>query len=139
MVQHMHIIEHNGGHKQNQGQKSHEHLSRCRKCHWQNTTFFYSKCFLLLLLFVCYCSFIHMCMHCLSHFSTLPPSPPQFQAGPVLPLWLILLKKRHKHNKKDKAFLLVELRLAIQKDSYYCSHVNKSFKEGRNKKITSDT
>jgi hypothetical protein len=26
------------------------------------------------------------------------------------------LKKRHKHNKKDKAFLLVELRIAIQKD-----------------------
>jgi hypothetical protein len=50
----------------------------------------------------------------LGHFSTLPPSltlppsPPQFQAGPVLPLWLILLKKRHKRNKKDKAFLLVK-------------------------------
>jgi hypothetical protein len=37
--------------------------------------------------------------------------PPQFQAGPVLPLSLILLKQRHKHNKEDKAFLLV-------KDSY---------------------
>jgi hypothetical protein len=33
------------------------------------------------------------------------------------------LKKRHKHNKKDKALLLVELRIAIQKDSYYCCHV----------------
>jgi hypothetical protein len=52
-----------------------------------------------------------------------PPFPPQFQASPVLPLWLILLKKRHMHNKKDKAFLLVELRIAIQKDSYCCSHV----------------
>jgi hypothetical protein len=51
------------------------------------------------------------------------PAPPQFQAGPILPLWLILLKKRHKHNKKDKVFLLLELRIAIQKDSYYCSHV----------------
>jgi hypothetical protein len=39
------------------------------------------------------------------------PSPTQFQAGPVLLLSLILLKKRHKHNKEDKAFLLV-------KDSY---------------------
>jgi hypothetical protein len=47
----------------------------------------------------------------------LPFSPPQFQAGPVLPLSLILLKKRHKHNKKDKVFLLVELRIAIQKYS----------------------
>jgi hypothetical protein len=41
----------------------------------------------------------------------------QFQAGPVLPLSLILLKKRDKHNKEDKAFLLVELRIAIQRDS----------------------
>jgi hypothetical protein len=55
-------------------------------------------------------TFIHMCIHCLGHFSTLPPSspfspfPPQFQADPVLPLSLILLKKRHKHNKEDKAF-----------------------------------
>jgi hypothetical protein len=50
-------------------------------------------------------------------------SPPQFQAGPVLPLSLILLKKRHKHNKKGKVFLLVELRIVIQKDSYCCFHV----------------
>jgi hypothetical protein len=28
-----------------------------------------------------------------------------------------LLKRRHKHNKKDKAFLLVELRIAVQRDS----------------------
>jgi hypothetical protein len=69
------------------------------------------------------CSFIHMCIHCLGHFSTLlrsaalPPSPLQLQAGLVLPLSLILLKRRHKHNKKDKAVLLVELRIAIQRDS----------------------
>jgi hypothetical protein len=30
---------------------------------------------------------------------------------------LILLKKRDKYNKKDKVFLLVELRIAIQKYS----------------------
>jgi hypothetical protein len=52
-----------------------------------------------------------------------PPAPRQFQAGPVLPLSLILLKKRHMI-KIDKAFLLVELRIAIQKDSYYCFHVS---------------
>jgi hypothetical protein len=46
-----------------------------------------------------------------------PPHPPRFQAETVLPLSLILLKKRHKHNKKDIVFLLVELRIAIQKDS----------------------
>jgi hypothetical protein len=43
----------------------------------------------------------------------LSPLPPQFQAGPVLPLSLILLKKRHKPDKEDKVFLLVELRIAI--------------------------
>jgi hypothetical protein len=47
----------------------------------------------------------------------LPLNPPHIQAEPVLPLSLILLKRRHKHNKKDKAFLLVELRIAIQRDS----------------------
>jgi hypothetical protein len=69
--------------------------------------------------------FVYMCIHCLGHFSTLPlsPHPTQFQAGPVLPLSLILLKKGHTHNKEDKAFLLVELRVAIQRDSYYCFHV----------------
>jgi hypothetical protein len=48
---------------------------------------------------------------------TLSPSPLHFQADPVLSLSLILLKKRHKHNKEDKAILLVELRIAIQKYS----------------------
>jgi hypothetical protein len=62
-----------------------------------------------------FCSFIHMCTRCLGHFSIL--SHPHFQAGPVLPLSLILLKKRHKHNKEDKAFLLGELRVALQRDS----------------------
>jgi hypothetical protein len=45
------------------------------------------------------------------------PTSPGFQAEPILPLTLILLKRRHKHNKKDKAFLLVEIRIAIQRDS----------------------
>jgi hypothetical protein len=45
------------------------------------------------------------------------PFSPQFQAGPVLPLSLVLLKKRDKPNKEDKVFLLVELRIAIQKYS----------------------
>jgi hypothetical protein len=80
--------------------------------------------FLLLLLFGFFVLFIYS--HVLTLFGSflhpdpllhLPPSPPQFQAGPVLPLSLILLKKGHKHNKKDKAFLLVELKIAIQRDS----------------------
>jgi hypothetical protein len=33
----------------------------------------------------------------------------------VLPLSLILLTKRHKYNKEDKMFLLVKLRIAIQR------------------------
>jgi hypothetical protein len=61
----------------------------------------------------------------LGHFFPLPsspilsssPLPPHFQAEPVLPLSLILLKKRHKHEKEEKAFLLVELRIAIQRNS----------------------
>jgi hypothetical protein len=60
-------------------------------------------------------------LFCLGHFPSQPPSPisspPHFQAEPVLPLSLILLKKRQKHNKEDKVFLLVELRIAIQKYS----------------------
>jgi hypothetical protein len=47
----------------------------------------------------------------------LPFSLAHFQAGPVLSLSVILLKKRHKPNKEDKAFLLVELRIAILKYS----------------------
>jgi hypothetical protein len=47
----------------------------------------------------------------------LPAAPSHFQAEPVLPFSLILLKKRHKHNKEDKVFLLAELRIAIQKYS----------------------
>jgi hypothetical protein len=50
--------------------------------------------------------------------SFLPPAhllhllpPTHFQAEAVLPLSLILLQKRHEHNKEDKVFLLV-------KDSY---------------------
>jgi hypothetical protein len=47
-------------------------------------------------------SFIHMCIHCLDHFSPLtqplfsPLNPPCFQVKPVLPLSLIFLKRRHK-------------------------------------------
>jgi hypothetical protein len=77
-----------------------------------NTHFRFKKIF--------YYSFIHMCIHCLVHFSPVaPPLPslPSLAAEPVLPLSLILLKRRHEHNKEDIAFLLVELRTAIQKDS----------------------
>jgi hypothetical protein len=59
-------------------------------------------------------SFAHMCIYCLGHFCPLSFSITSRQN---LPLSLILLKNRHKHNKKDKAFLLVELRTAIQKYS----------------------
>jgi hypothetical protein len=44
----------------------------------------------------------------------LPSSLPQVQAGPVLPLFLILLKNRHKPQKEDKAFLLVELKIVTE-------------------------
>jgi hypothetical protein len=93
----------------------------------------FSKYYLVKILFIFYfILFVHLftCAYIVWVISPpcpppppFPCSPPQFQAGPVLPLWLILLKKRHKNNKKDKAFLLVELRRAIQKDSYYRCHV----------------
>jgi hypothetical protein len=52
------------------------------------------------------------------------PLLPQFQTGPVLPLSLVLLKKRDKPHKEDKVFLLVkeshpEIFLAL----LYCAHV----------------
>jgi hypothetical protein len=64
--------------------------------------------------------FIYSHVHTLfGSFLPSAPSPtllslPRFQAEPVLPLSLILLKRRHKHNEEDKAFLLVEIRIAIQ-------------------------
>jgi hypothetical protein len=46
-----------------------------------------------------------------------PLNPCHFQAETVLPLTPILLKRRNKHNKEDIAFLLVEIRIALQTDS----------------------
>jgi hypothetical protein len=71
--------------------------------------------------FLCIYSHVHtffwvISPTCPSHPPT-PPLSPDFQAEPAPPLPLILLKRRHKHNKKDKASLLVELRTAIQRDS----------------------
>jgi hypothetical protein len=66
----------------------------------------------------------------LGHFFPLPPPlasplfPSQFQAGHVLPLSLLLLKKRDKPNKEDKVLLLVELRIAIQKYYWHCFRVH---------------
>jgi hypothetical protein len=68
-------------------------------------------------------------MHCLGHFPPishllhLPHTPHCFQAEHVLPLYVILLKRRQKQERKknikekDKVFLLVEIRIAIQRDS----------------------
>jgi hypothetical protein len=50
-------------------------------------------------------------------FHHLPNYPPHFQAETVLPLSLILLKRRYKYNKEDKVFLIVKLRIAIPKYS----------------------
>jgi hypothetical protein len=58
--------------------------------------------------------------HCLFPTLSSLPHPRSFQAEP---LSLILLKKRHRHNKEDKAFLLVEIRTAIEKYSYHCFRV----------------
>jgi hypothetical protein len=82
---------------------------------------------LLLLLFIC--SHVHTLFGSFLHPFPPPqpflPSPTQFLADHVLPLWLILLKKRHKHNKKESVFA------SWLKDSYTerfllllsCTHV----------------
>jgi hypothetical protein len=66
--------------------------------------------------FLNYYSFIHICIHFLGHFFPLPLSLTLFPSCSLLPLFLILLKRRHKHNKEDKVYFLVELRRAIQRD-----------------------
>jgi hypothetical protein len=71
--------------------------------------------------------FVHLftCAYIIWVFSPLCPSPlPQFQAGPVLPLSLILVKKRHKPNKEGKVFLLVELWIDKQKYFWHCFRVH---------------
>jgi hypothetical protein len=42
-VQHIQISKCNIAHKQNQGQKSHDHLSGCRKSFWENIKSFHDK------------------------------------------------------------------------------------------------
>jgi hypothetical protein len=53
----------------------------------------------------------------ISQPSPLSPLPPHFQAKTVLRFSPVPLKRRHKHNKEDIAFLLVEIRIAIRRDS----------------------
>jgi hypothetical protein len=89
---------------------------------WTFASFFFSFCFsyfsFFLIIHLFTCAYIIWVISAPDRLlSLLPPTLPQFQADPVLPLSLILLKKRHKPNEEDKAFLLVELRIAIQKYS----------------------
>jgi hypothetical protein len=58
--------------------------------------------------FCCCCSFIHMCIHCLGHFSILPHFPTSVPGRSCSALITDFVEKRHKHNKEDKAFLLVK-------------------------------
>jgi hypothetical protein len=63
--------------------------------------------------FLIFYSFIHMCVHCLGHFSLLHPAPPSLLHLPLLPGRRVDIS----NNKKDKAILLVEIRIDIQRDS----------------------
>jgi hypothetical protein len=77
----------------------------------------FSKILSLSVILFCIIHYSHVCT-LLGYFCPLlpPPSslplPSCFQSEPVLPLSLILLKRRYKHNKEDKVFLLVEFRIA---------------------------
>jgi hypothetical protein len=76
-----------------------------------------------------------MCIHCLDHFSPCTPPPPSLP----LPLassqnlfcaFLQFCWRVEISNKKDIAFLLVEIRPAIQRDFYHCFHVQKCYNPG---------
>jgi hypothetical protein len=58
--------------------------------------------------------FIYSHVHTLGHFSPHPPSLPRRTCSALISNFV---ERRHKHNKKDKAFLLAELRIAMQRDS----------------------
>jgi hypothetical protein len=66
---------------------------------------FESFCFLFFIIHLFMCAYI---VWVISSPWLLPPPfpsfPPHFQAELVLPLSLILLKRRHKHSKKDSVF-----------------------------------
>jgi hypothetical protein len=81
---------------------------------------------IIFFLFLVYFSFIHIviCAHIVSAISSplpfvpyLSPHQPIFQAEPVLNFSPVLLKRRHSNNKKDITFWLVEIRIAIQRNS----------------------
>jgi hypothetical protein len=67
-----------------------------------------------------------MCIHCLGHFSPLPLTPP-FPYHPLAsrqnlfcPFLQFCWRVDMSNNKKDKAFLEVEIRIAIKRDSQHC-------------------
>jgi hypothetical protein len=68
-----------------------------------------------------YYSFIHMCIHCLGHFSLLPLPPPSTPPTSRQNLFCTFPQFHWRveisNNKKDIEFLLVEIRTAIQRDS----------------------
>jgi hypothetical protein len=67
-----------------------------------------------------------MCIHCLGHFSPLLPSltlSPLPLSLPGRPCSALISNFVKEHNKEGKVFLLVELRVAMQRDSWHCFHV----------------
>jgi hypothetical protein len=73
-------------------------------------------------------SFIHICMHSLGHFSTQdthlpsPCLPLASRQNLFFPFLQFFWREDISDNKKDIAFLLVEKRISIQRDSYHCFH-----------------
>jgi hypothetical protein len=82
-------------------------------------------------LFIYFIIHLFTCAYIVWVISPPLPFPLQFQAGPVLPLSLILLKKRDKHKKEHKMFFLVkdsysEIFLALLLCTSVMTHVDSS-------------
>jgi hypothetical protein len=68
-------------------------------------------------------SLIHMCIHCLGHFSPLLPcalplpSPPAYRQNVFCSFLQFCWRGNISNNKRDNVILLVKMKIAIQRDS----------------------
>jgi hypothetical protein len=107
-----------------------QHWTFCSELLWLFNVFCVSICISgLIFLFLWrisldfFYSFIHMCTYCLGHFSLLSPPhslcpiPLAPRQNLLCPFFQFFWREDISNDKKDKAFLLVEIRIATQRDS----------------------